>query len=126
MKVTYDRGLDPTATLAKIAGIHTPDLATIERRLVAAVEDRLVHLPKKDRTGARLSYTSAGVEARAYRYAVNGVRVTATLTTTAIRIMSIDRAACYPKSKERVQILLSAGQEAIVGKNAVSYAQASA
>ena len=53
MKITYARGLDASATLTKIAGIHTPSLADIESRIVKAVEKRLFHLPKKYRAGAR-------------------------------------------------------------------------
>lgn len=125
MKITYARGLDATATLAKIAGIHTPRLASIESRIVKGVEQRLFHLPKKYRVGATLVYLSAGVSTNAYRYPVNGAKVTAVLTASTIRIESIAREACYPKTRERVTIRLNKEQAEILAENAVSYAQAS-
>lgn len=126
MKITYARGLDASATLAKIEGIHTPSLADIESRIVKAVEKRLFHLPKKYRAGASLVYVSAGVDTKAYRFPVNGVKVRAVLTATAIRIETIAREACFPKSRERVNIRLTEEQADILANNAVSYAQAAA
>lgn len=126
MKIIYARGLDACATLAKIAGIHTPGLADVKARIIKAVEKRLFHLPKKYRAGANLAYVSAGVGTKAYRYSVNGVRVTGVLTATAIRIETLAREACFPKSRERVTIRLTEDQVEILAKNAVSYAQAAA
>lgn len=57
-----------------------------------------------------------------YRYPVNGVKVTASLSATGIRIMSIEREPCHPKSKERVKISLTNGQTEILAKKAITYA----
>ena len=48
MKVTYARGLDPKAAHAKIAGIHTPSIASVEDYIFKALTKRLFHLPKKN------------------------------------------------------------------------------
>lgn len=77
MKVTYARGLDPKAAHAKIAGIHTPSIASVEDYIIKAVEKRLFHLPKKYWAGASVIYVSAGVNTNAYRYSVNGIKVKA-------------------------------------------------
>lgn len=122
MKITYDRSLDPIAAHAEIAGIHTPALADVEKRIVSAIEDRLTHLPKKYRAGAQIIYQSAGPDIKSYRYPVNGLRVEAVLTASSVRVVSIERLKCYPKSRERVSVMLTEEQCAIVEKNAVAYA----
>lgn len=126
MKVTYARGLDPKAAHAKIAGIHTPNIASVEDYIFQALTKRLFHLPKKYWAGASVTYVSAGADVISYRYPVNGVKVTASLSATGIRIMSIEREPCHPKSKERVKISLTNGQTEILAKNAVSDALAAA
>jgi len=126
MKITYAWGLDPKAVHAKIAGIHTSSIASVEDYIFRALTKRLFHLPKKYWAGASVAYVSAGVNTNAYRYSVNGMKVKPSLNATGIRIVSIERESCGPKSKERVNISLTNGQIEILAENAVSYALAAA
>lgn len=126
MKISYNRRLDAVATHANIAGVNTPNLTEIEAAIVKAVRDRLTHLPQNKRSGARVTYLSAGADAMAYRFPVNGIKVVATLTTRCIRVDQISREKRYPKTPQRVQIALTDAQQDIIAKNAVSYALSAA
>ena len=126
MKVYYKRGFDPVTVHANIAGVHTPSLTEVEAAIVAAVSSRLNRLPKKWRSGASVTYLSAGADTRAYRFPVNGIKVVATLTTTGIRVDQITREKRYPKTPQRVQIALTDAQTKIIAENAVKYALSAA
>lgn len=126
MKITTARNLDAKAVHAGIAGIHTPDLESIYRTMSAAIEDHLYHLPKKYRKGATVKYVSAGPTSSAYRFPVNGISVSATLTSSGMRIDAISREKRYPKNKASTLIKLRDEQKEMIAKNAVCYAEARA
>ena len=67
MKITYAWGLDPKAVHAKIAGIHTSSIASVEDYIFRALTKRLFHLPKKYWAGASVTYVSAGVNTNAWQ-----------------------------------------------------------
>tara|TARA_R110002049_G_scaffold117192_3_gene270252 strand:- start:1148 stop:1528 length:381 start_codon:yes stop_codon:yes gene_type:complete len=126
MKVYYNRSLDPAAAHESIAGVNVPNLKEVEAAIVAAVSSRLNRLPKKWRSGASVTYLSAGADTRAYRFPMNGIKVVATLTTTGIRVDQITREKRYPKVPQRVQIALTDAQKDIIAQNAVTYALSAA
>ena len=117
-KILVKRGLDVEAEYRQIVGKWTLDLPHISKALQAA-EQRLHLLKKKEYLGAHYEFLSAGPAEAAYGNSVNGIRVTATQTTSGIRIESIARTKRYPAQRQEAIITLNEEQKAKLAERSV-------
>lgn len=113
------------AFLQENPGVHMPMIVGIERAIADRLEPIVAQAGRDALTGARISYTSSAPTSAAYRYKIRGLSADLLIKARSIDLIDIRVESLYPKTKTRVDVVMSDERARRIA-NAISEAAAAA